>query len=75
MCLHAFDGKYDLATIKSWLRVYITRFFQNQFKRNCLPEGPKVGLTCISPRGDWRMPSDASPAVWLKDLDNVPDEV
>jgi NAD+ synthase (glutamine-hydrolysing) len=75
MCLHAFEGKYDLATIKSWLRVYITRFFQNQFKRNCLPEGPKVGLTCISPRGDWRMPSDASPAIWLADLDQVPDEV
>lgn len=74
MCLHAFDGKYDLATIKSWLRVYITRFFQNQFKRNCLPEGPKVGLTCISPRGDWRMPSDASPEALLADLDSVPDE-
>ena len=75
MALHAFEGKYDLQEIKTWLRVFIVRFFQNQFKRNCLPEGPKVGMTCISPRGDWRMPSDASPAVWLSDLDCIPDEL
>lgn len=75
MALHAFEGKYDLQAIKTWLRVFIVRFFQNQFKRNCLPEGPKVGMTCISPRGDWRMPSDASPAVWLSDLDRIPDEL
>lgn len=75
MALHAFDGKYGLPEIKSWLRVFIVRFFQNQFKRNCLPEGPKVGMTCISPRGDWRMPSDASPAVWLADLERIPDEL
>jgi NAD+ synthase (glutamine-hydrolysing) len=72
MALSAFDGRYDLKTIVHWLRVYLIRFFQNQFKRNCLPEGPKVGLTAISPRGDWRMPSDASPAVWLADLASVP---
>lgn len=75
MALHAFEGKYELQEIKTWLRVFIVRFFQNQFKRNCLPEGPKVGMTCISPRGDWRMPSDASPAVWLADLERVPDEL
>ena len=75
MALHAFGGKYDLREIKTWLRVFIVRFFQNQFKRNCLPEGPKVGMTCISPRGDWRMPSDASPAVWLADLERIPDEL
>ena len=75
MALHAFEGKYELREIKTWLRVFIVRFFQNQFKRNCLPEGPKVGMTCISPRGDWRMPSDASPAVWLSDLDRIPDEL
>ena len=73
MALHAFEGKYGLPEIKAWLRVFIVRFFQNQFKRNCLPEGPKVGMTCISPRGDWRMPSDASPAAWLADLDRIPD--
>ena len=75
MALHAFEGKYPLHEIKNWLRVFIVRFFQNQFKRNCLPEGPKVGMTCISPRGDWRMPSDASPAVWLADLERIPDEL
>ena len=75
MALHAFEGKYALREIKTWLRVFIVRFFQNQFKRNCLPEGPKVGMTCISPRGDWRMPSDASPAVWLADLERIPDEL
>ena len=75
MALHAFEGKYQLHEIKTWLRVFIVRFFQNQFKRNCLPEGPKVGMTCISPRGDWRMPSDASPAVWLADLERIPDEL
>ena len=75
MAMHAFEGKYELREIKTWLRVFIVRFFQNQFKRNCLPEGPKVGMTCISPRGDWRMPSDASPAVWLSDLDRIPDEL
>ena len=75
MALHAFGGKYPLHEIKNWLRVFIVRFFQNQFKRNCLPEGPKVGMTCISPRGDWRMPSDASPAVWLADLERIPDEL
>ena len=73
MALHAFEGKYGLPEIKAWLRVFIVRFFQNQFKRNCLPEGPKVGMTCISPRGDWRMPSDASPAAWLADLERIPD--
>ena len=75
MALHAFEDKYDLQEIKTWLHVFIVRFFQNQFKRNCLPEGPKVGMTCISPRGDWRMPSDASPAVWLADLERIPDEL
>jgi len=73
MALHAFEGEYSLQEIKTWLRVFIVRFFQSQFKRNCLPEGPKVGMTCISPRGDWRMPSDASPAIWLSNLERVPD--
>ncbi len=75
MALHAFKEKYNLSEIKNWLRIFILRFFQNQFKRNCLPEGPKVGMTCISPRGDWRMPSDASPSVWLADLERIPDDL
>ncbi len=75
MALHAFEDKYDIQEIKTWLHVFIVRFFRNQFKRNCLPEGPKVGMTCISPRGDWRMSSDASPAVWLADLERIPDEL
>ena len=64
---------YDLATIRRWLEVFITRFFASQFKRSALPNGPKVspGGT-MSPRGDWRMPSDASPAAWLAELENVP---
>ncbi|SFC67410.1 NAD+ synthase (glutamine-hydrolysing) [Nocardioides terrae] len=64
---------YDLGEIRSWLEVFIKRFFANQFKRSALPNGPKVsnGGT-MSPRGDWRMPSDASPAAWLADLDDVP---
>ncbi|MDH2416079.1 NAD(+) synthase [Nocardioides sp. CER19] len=64
---------YDLGEIRSWLEVFIKRFFANQFKRSALPNGPKVsnGGT-MSPRGDWRMPSDASPAAWLHDLEQVP---
>ena len=64
---------YDLATVKKWLGVFVQRFFANQFKRSALPNGPKVspGGT-MSPRGDWRMPSDASAAAWREDLDNVP---
>jgi len=64
---------YDLAEIRRWLEVFIRRFFANQFKRSALPNGPKVsnGGT-MSPRGDWRMPADASPAAWLADLAHVP---
>jgi NAD+ synthase (glutamine-hydrolysing) len=66
---------YDLPEIKRWLRLFITRFFANQFKRSALPNGPKISSGgSLSPRGDWRMPSDASPAAWLAELDaNVPD--
>jgi NAD+ synthase (glutamine-hydrolysing) len=65
----AFAGRYDAATIRRWLRLFLTRFFEQQFKRSTLPDGPKVGTVSLSPRGDWRMPSDASPAAWLRDLD------
>lgn len=73
MAFHAFAGKYTLGEIKKWLGVFLQRFFANQFKRSCLPDGPKVGLTCISPRGDWRMPSDASVNAWLAELQSVPE--
>ena len=56
----AFDGVYDRKTIRKWLDVFMRRFFISQFKRNCIPDGPKVGSVSLSPRGDWRMPSDAS---------------
>lgn len=62
---HAFKGKFDDATIKKWMQVFYKRFFSQQFKRSCLPDGPKVGSVNLSPRGDWRMPSDASAAGWL----------
>jgi NAD+ synthase (glutamine-hydrolysing) len=67
---------YDLATIKKWLGVFLFRFFQiSQFKRSCIPNGPKVGSGgSLSPRGDWRAPSDSESAVWLEELkSNVPD--
>jgi NAD+ synthase (glutamine-hydrolysing) len=66
--------EFDLATIKQWLEVFVRRFFASQFKRSALPNGPKVshGGT-MSPRGDWRMPSDASAAAWLADLESIPD--
>lgn len=64
----AFSGIYDDETIKKWLQTFFRRFFNQQFKRSCLPDGPKVGSISISPRGDWRMPSDASSAAWLKEI-------
>lgn len=63
-----FDQPYTPDEIKHWLRVFITRFFRNQFKRSCLPDGPKVGSVSLSPRGDWRMPSDAQVGLWLEVL-------
>ena len=65
----AFGGRYDAATIRKWLRVFVTRFFANQWKRSVMPDGPKVGSVALSPRGDWRQPSDADVALWLKDLE------
>lgn len=66
-----FNGAYDEKTIYKWLEIFIKRFFAQQFKRSCLPDGVKVGSVSLSPRGDWRMPSDASVALWLKDLSSV----
>ncbi len=67
----AFKGIYDDATILKWEKTFFRRFFNQQFKRSCLPDGPKVGSVCLSPRGDWRMPSDASSALWLKELETL----
>jgi NAD+ synthase (glutamine-hydrolysing) len=62
----AFDGKYDDETLMKWLKNLIRRFFAQQFKRSCLPDGPKIGTVGVSPRGDLCMPSDASGAEWMK---------
>ncbi len=67
----AFGNAYTRETIIHWERTFFRRFFAQQFKRSCLPDGPKVGSVCLSPRGDWRMPSDASSALWLKELDQL----
>jgi NAD+ synthase (glutamine-hydrolysing) len=61
-----FERSYTPAELRQWLTVFVKRFFANQFKRSCLPDGPKVGTIAISPRGDWRMPSDASATAWLE---------
>lgn len=71
---YAFKDKYDYETIYKWLRTFIRRFFSQQFKRSCLPDGPKVGAVTLSPRSDWRMPSDADSFVWLKELDDAYEE-
>ena len=68
---HAFEGTYGRAEILKWMKAFYRRFFAQQFKRSCLPDGPKVGTVTLSPRSDWRMPSDASSAVWLKELENL----
>ena len=67
----AFAGKYDRATLLKWLRNFYRRFFSQQFKRSCLADGPKVGSVALSPRGDWRMPSDAAAALWLEELEGL----
>lgn len=67
----AFRGTYDDDTLKKWLSNFFRRFFSQQFKRSCLPDGPKVGSVSLSPRGDWRMPSDASATLWLRECEEV----
>lgn len=71
MALVAFDGVYDADTIYKWEETFIRRFFTQQFKRSCVPDGPKVGTVSLSPRGDWRMPSDAKYTLWMEDLERV----
>ncbi len=72
LATRTFKGVYKEEIIKKWLLVFFRRFFSQQFKRSCLPDGPKVGSVAISPRGDWRMPSDASPELWLKEIEQLP---
>ncbi|MDE5756808.1 MAG: NAD(+) synthase [Clostridia bacterium] len=71
IALDTFAGKYDKEVILKWLKNFYKRFFAQQFKRSCLPDGPKVGSVTLSPRGDWRMPSDASARLWLKELESL----
>ena len=67
----AFEDEYTKEVIMKWLKTFYKRFFSQQFKRSCLPDGPKVGTVTLSPRGDWRMPSDASANIWLKELEEI----
>jgi NAD+ synthase (glutamine-hydrolysing) len=66
---HAFAGQYDAATLRKWLTLFVRRFFAQQWKRSVMPDGPKVGSVSLSPRGDWRMPSDATAAAWLREIE------
>lgn len=71
LACRAFEGVYDEIIVQKWLVVFLRRFFGQQFKRSCLPDGPKVGNVSLSPRGDWRMPSDASSAIWLAEAESL----
>lgn len=74
LACQSFSETYSADEIKQWLKVFCRRFFAQQFKRSCIPDGPKVGSVNLSPRGDWRMPSDAVPDTWLKELDDFDDK-
>ena len=67
----AFRDLYDAETIKKWLITFYRRFFSQQFKRSCLPDGPKIGSVAVSPRGDWRMPSDACVRIWMDEIEQL----
>lgn len=77
LALNAFNSsltatiKYDDDTIKHWLKIFFRRFFSQQFKRSCMPDGPKVGSVSLSPRGDWRMSSDISGTLWIQECDKL----
>ena len=71
MAVHAFGDSYPREVILKWLKVFYRRFFSQQFKRSCLPDGPKVGSVAVSPRGDLRMPSDACGNLWLKEAEGL----
>jgi len=67
----AFGNAYGRETLLKWLKNFYRRFFMQQFKRSCLPDGPKVGALCLSPRSDWRMPTDASSRVWMEEVEKL----
>ena len=71
LAVYAFENRYGEDVILKWLKVFVRRFFSQQFKRSCLPDGPKVGTVAVSPRGDLRMPSDASSALWLAEIEKL----
>ena len=71
LALQAFEEQFGADEILKWLRIFYRRFFAQQFKRSCLPDGPKVGSVSLSPRGDWRMPSDASASLWMQELESL----
>ncbi len=71
LCVYALSHKYNEETIKKWLKIFMRRFFSQQFKRSCLPDGVKVGSVSLSPRGDWKMPSDALSTLWLREAENL----
>ena len=71
LACRAFQGDFDGETIKKWMKAFYHRFFTQQYKRSCLPDGVKVGSVCLSPRGDWRMPSDASGRIWLEEVERL----
>ncbi len=71
----AFKDAYSRETIIKWLKIFYRRFFTQQFKRSCLPDGPKVGSINLSPRGDWRMPSDASYRLWMDEMQEIQEKI
>ena len=71
LACRAYQGEYDAQTVKKWLQVFYRRFFTQQFKRNCMPDGAKTGIVGLSPRGDWRMPSDASCRIWSDEVEKL----
>ena len=71
LACQAFAEQFSREEIRHWLKVFYARFFANQFKRSAMPDAPKVGSVALSPRGDWRMPSDASSSLWLRELDTL----
>ena len=71
LACRAFSNTFDSATVKKWLITFYRRFFTQQFKRSCMPDGPKVGAVSFSPRSDWKMPSDACSTLWLSEAENL----
>ena len=71
LAVKTFKGDFKEQTIYRWLNTFVRRFFSQQFKRSCMPDGVKIGSVTLSPRGDWRMPSDATCRLWLEDLENI----